>query len=72
MFYSRVDNGEAWVVSYWHLPGGYDAVHARAVYAFFENEDDAQAWTTKYANPPEMAVLMTRQQYEEAKRNARR
>lgn len=48
------------VVSYWHLPGGYDAVNATVRYAFFDSEEEAQELVHHLGeDSPAMAVAMT-------------
>lgn len=45
-------------VSVWYLPGGYDAVRARAVFIYFEHAEHAEKFVRKYQDAPEMAVLV--------------
>lgn len=59
------------VVSYWWLPGGYDVVHARVCFAFFDNEQEAQQFTKRYEGRPHMASLMTRAEWEKIDINQR-
>lgn len=44
-------------VSYWHLPGGYDVMSAKACIVYFHNEEDAKKFRDKYADRDEMAFL---------------
>lgn len=50
------------VVSFWHLPGGYDVVNARAIEFFFDDVDDAALFEKKFKAPPEMAFMSAYQE----------
>lgn len=45
-------------VSYWHIPNGADYHNARACMAYFDDADAAAKFAQRYANPPEMALLI--------------
>jgi hypothetical protein len=45
-------------VSFWHIPGGSDYERARAVQAYFSDEEAAKRFAEKYYYPPEMAMVM--------------
>lgn len=45
-------------VSFWYIPGGANYDLATVKEAFFPNAACAEAFATKYHNPPEMAVVI--------------
>lgn len=53
------------LVSYWHIPGGYDYVNARASTVECDSEEAAEAVACdKGKDFPAMASVLTRQEYE--------
>lgn len=52
------------VVSYWYIPGGYDYVNAEVRTRVAHSEEEANALAESIGlMPPEMATVMTREQY---------
>lgn len=45
-------------VSFWHIPGGAKYDEARALEAFFADQEAANRFAAKYYNPPEMAFVV--------------
>lgn len=45
------------VVSFWHLPGGYDVEKARVVEFFFDDLEGAVLFEKKFKAQPEMACM---------------
>lgn len=53
------------LVSYWHIPGGYDYSKARATILECDSEESAEAFACdKGKDFPAMASVMTRAEYE--------
>jgi hypothetical protein len=51
------------VCSMWHIPNGTDYDKAMIMYVFFSSEKDALGFAAQWDAPPEMAVVMTLQEY---------
>ena len=45
-------------VSLWYVPGGTEYTQAKVCEVFFDNEEDAKAFQSRYQDPPEMADLI--------------
>lgn len=65
------DIGQNWIVSYWHIPGGWDYNHAEVHLAFFDDKKAAEKFVANNQEPPAMAFLMSRQDYTKAREAAR-
>lgn len=58
------DDTTTHVVSYWYIPGSSDYNHAEARTIFCGSIEEAERTVSeKGANPPEMAFIMTREEY---------
>ncbi|MDU8350800.1 hypothetical protein RYA05_02710 [Pseudomonas syringae pv. actinidiae] len=44
-----------WAVEFWYLPGGYDVANARACVVYFNDEEMATYFESRYKNREEMA-----------------
>lgn len=64
---SSIDQGQGWIISYWHVPGGYDYVNAEARVCFMNDHAQAQAIAARYDVPTELAILISRSDYEKSK-----
>lgn len=47
-----------YVVSLWYIPGGFDYSNAECIDVFFADHESANAYSTFFAMPPEMAGLL--------------
>ena len=63
MIQDAFDDKTTHIVSFWHIPGGTDYEGARAVEVFIDNEAEAVAFQERHSRAPEMAVLITREEY---------
>lgn len=59
------DQGQAYAISYWHIPNGTDYDHAIAHKCFIDDKEVADKIASSYDPPPEMAVVLTRAQIDE-------
>lgn len=58
------------VVSLWNIPGGYDYSNARVLCQCFPNEVLAKEFEKRWDQVPEMAVMMTVEEYLEIKKKS--
>lgn len=59
------DQGQAYAISYWHIPNGTDYDSAVACKCFIDDKEAADRIALSYDPPPEMAVVITRAQIEQ-------
>ena len=61
------DQGQAWIISYWYVPGGYDYASAQACNAFIDDKAAADRIVARYEYPAEMAFLISREQFNQVR-----
>ena len=64
---STRDKGQSWIISYWHVPGGYNYVAAEARTCFIDDKAVADSIAERYRGAPEMAFIISREDYEKAR-----
>lgn len=61
------DQGQAYGISYWHIPNGTSYHHAVVCKCFINDKEAADRIALKYDSSPEMAIVLTRVQLDEIK-----
>lgn len=65
------DKGQPWVISYWDVPNQGHAVDLAAVRnVFLDDKEAADRIAKRYDGVPEMAFVLSREQYNDVKRQA--